>query len=296
MNTLSRREFLKKSAVWAGTSILAGGMSSLFYNSAKGQTGIQLYTVREVIEKEGIATVIKSLAELGYRKVETFGYGNGQIFGMKPSAFKTLCSDHNISISSGHYLTGRSDESMKGTLVNGWKQSIADAKTMGQDYMAIAWLHPSERETLDQYKELVDLLNTAGEQCHQAGMNFAYHNHAFEFDNFGEVKPYHLLLNETDNELVKMEMDLYWVVKAGYDPVEYFNDYPGRFPLWHVKDMDKETGEFTEVGNGKINFNEIFKARKKAGLEHYFVEQDTSSNPMKSVEISYRNVTKFPGS
>jgi len=300
MNTYNRREFLKKGAIWTGSTMLAGGLISCLPSAAKGQTGIQLYTLRDIIEQKGIETVIKSIAELGYNKVETFGYGGGQIFGMIPSAFKTLCSDHNISISSGHYLTGRHDESMKGTLVNGWEQAIEDARAMDQEHMAIAWLHPTERETLDQYKKLADMLNKAGEKCHLVGIRLAYHNHAFEFDalefeNFSDVIPYHLLLDKTDDVLVKMEMDLYWVVKAGYEPVSYFENYPGRFPLWHVKDMDKETGEFTEVGNGVIDFNSIFKARETAGLEHYFVEQDTSEDPMKSVEISYNNVTKLPG-
>jgi len=257
------------------------------------KVGLQLYTLRNQIQEQGIAPILEKVAAIGYQKVETFSYSNEGIFGVSPGEFKKMCDDNGLDIASGHYLTGRHDDSMTGTVTNGWKQAIEDAITMEQENMVIAWLHPSERETLDQYKKLSEMLNEAGTECAKADIQFAYHNHAFEFEKISNTIPYDLMLKETEEDKVKMELDLYWIVKAGQDPVAYFKKHPGRFPLWHVKDMDKQTGDFTEVGNGMINFNEIFSARKKAGLQHYFVEQDVSEHPLKSIKISYGNVKKI---
>jgi len=255
--------------------------------------GLQLYTLRNQIQEQGISSILEKVAAIGYKEVETFSYSNEGIFGVSPSEFKKMCDDNGLNIASGHYLTGRHDDTMTGTIMNGWKQAIEDATTMEQENMVIAWLHPSERETLDQYKKLSEMLNEAGTECAKADIQFAYHNHAFEFEKISNTIPYDLMLKETEEDKVKMELDLYWIVKAGQDPVAYFKKHPGRFPLWHVKDMDKQTGDFTEVGNGMINFNEIFSARKKAGLQHYFVEQDVSEHPLKSIKISYGNVKKI---
>ena len=294
MRLLSRKDFLTHSALFTGGTFLLGSMQACSSSDVNNhQIGLQLYTLRNQIEEQGIANILKKVAAIGYNEVETFGYSNDGIFGVSPGEFKKMCDDNGLNIASGHYLTGRHDASMTGTLKNGWKQAIEDAITMDQKNMVIAWLHPSERESLEQYKELTDMLNNAGSECAKAGIQFAYHNHDFEFEEMANTVPYDLLLEQTDEENVKMELDLYWIVKAGHDPVSYFKKHNGRFPLWHVKDMDEETGNFTEVGNGVIDFEEIFGARKKAGLEHYFVEQDVSDHPLKSIEISYGNVKKL---
>jgi len=273
-------------ALFSGTLL----SRSLFASKPVQKTGVQLFTLRNEIEEQGIEAVLQNVAEIGYNEVETFGYSNEGIFGVTPAEFKTICENLNIGTPSGHYLTGRHNASQTGTLQNGWDQAIEDAKKMGHEYMVIAWLHPSERKSIAQYKQLADMLNKAGEKCAEADIQLGYHNHDFEFQRLNGAHPYNFLLKQTDPDLVQMELDLYWIVKAGEDPKRYFKEHPGRFPLWHVKDLDAETGEFTEVGNGRIDFSSLFDLGKEAGLEHFFIEQDVSENPLQSIEISYKNV------
>jgi sugar phosphate isomerase/epimerase len=173
-------------------------------------------------------------------------------------------------------------------MLHNWDKAVDDAKTVGVKYMVCAWLSPAERGNIDHYKLLAERLNKAGETCKKAGIQLCYHNHDFEFIKDNDQLPYDILLNSTDKDLVKFECDLYWVNKAGHDPVEIFNAHPGRFPLWHVKDMDKtEKHFFTEVGNGTIDFKRIFKSADKAGLKYFFVEQDmTPGDPFDSITKS----------
>ncbi len=147
---------------------------------------------------------------------------------------------------------------------------------------------PEER-TGKFYEKLPDLLNKSGEKTKAAGIQFAYHNHDFEFEKYNDTLLYEYLLEKTDPKLVGMEMDLYWIEKAGQDPLAWFEKYPGRFPLWHVKDMEKGTKDITEVGNGTIDFDKIFAARNKAGLKDWFVEQDESKGDIfQSIEQSHK--------
>lgn len=214
------------------------------------------------------------------------------IYGMKPGEFSMLVKDLGMTLRSTHVLLSNPYVSGAVTLENGLQKLVDDAAEAGQKYLVCAFLFPEERKSLDQYKEHASLFNKAGEACKKAGLQFAYHNHDFEFENLEGKVPYELLLSETDSQLVKMELDLYWVAKIGHDPVQLFESEPGRFPLWHLKDMAKtQEKEFTEVGNGSIDFGRIFKASKTAGLEYYFVEQDeTPGDPFESIQTSYDNV------
>jgi sugar phosphate isomerase/epimerase len=157
--------------------------------------------------------------------------------------------------------------------------------------MVCAWLSPDERGYISHYLKVADQLNTAGDICKKSGIQLCYHNHDFEFIPEDGKYPYTAMLTHTDEDLVKMEVDLYWLTKAGQDPIALFNQYPGRFPLWHVKDMDNTPNKmFTEVGNGTIDFKNIFKHSKKAGLQYFFVEQDVCpGDPYDSItkSISY---------
>lgn len=164
---------------------------------------------------------------------------------------------------------------MKGTILNDWDKAVDDAAALGLKYMICAWLSPAERGTLEHYKQVGQELTKAGEICKKAGIQLCYHNHDFEFIQEDGKYPYEMLLINSDPDLVKMEMDMYWMTKAKQDPIARFNEYPGRFPLWHLKDMDNTPKQmFTEVGNGIIDFKAIFKHSKKAGLQYFFVEQD----------------------
>ena len=149
-----------------------------------------------------------------------------------------------------------------GTMLHGWDKAVDDAAAAGIKYMVCAYLSTDERGDLDHYKKVADELNTAGERCKKAGIQLCYHNHDFEFIKQGDQFPYEILLS-TDKDLVKMEMDIYWITKAGQDPIALFNQHPGRFPLWHVKDMDNTSNkDFTESWKWRYRFQENICSKK----------------------------------
>jgi sugar phosphate isomerase/epimerase len=178
-------------------------------------------------------------------------------------------------------------------MMNEWDKAVDDAAEVGLKYMVCDFLMESERGDLEQYKKVAEQLNKAGERCKKSGIQLCYHNHNFEFEKQGDQYPYDVLMT-ADKDLVKMEMDIYWVKKAGMDPLELFKKHPGRFPLWHVKDMDNTAEHgFTEVGNGIIDFKEIFKHKDEAGMKYFYVEQDkTPGDPFVSIKQSIDYIKK----
>jgi sugar phosphate isomerase/epimerase len=223
------------------------------------------------------------VAKIGYNSLEGATYtGTEKFYGMDPYAFKSVLSSNGLVMRSCHYRLGEDTEGatlmdgqFKGTILHDWQKSVDDAAQVGIKYMVCAWLSPKERVGLDHYKRMAEDFNKAAVTCKKAGIQFCYHNHDFEFDKQDGQYPYDVLLNNTDHDLVKMEMDLYWVTKAGQDPIRLINAHPGRFPLWHLKDMDNTPKHsFTEVGSGVIDFKKIFQLKSKAGMKYFFVEQD----------------------
>ncbi len=277
---MKRRHFIKN---------LSLGAAALYANkllpniSIDKSLAVQLYTVRDAVSKN-LEGTLERLAGLGYKNIELYGY-NGTFFGKTASEFKTILGNTGIKVLSSHHTTGIAMKG-KGTLSDGWDKAVEDIHAVGAEYMVCAFLFPNERTT-ENYKALPAMLDKAGTATKTAGIQFAYHNHDFEFEKLDDTLVYDFLLKNTSSDLVKMEMDLYWISKAGQDPVAYFEKYPGRFAMWHVKDMEAGTKAITEVGNGTIDFDRIFKARKKAGLKYWFVEQDTSKRDMfESLTIS----------
>jgi sugar phosphate isomerase/epimerase len=208
---------------------------------------------------------------------------------MEPAEYAKVLKDNGLIMPSAHYMLGEGMAAAKGTISNEWQKAVDDAAAVGTKYMVCAYLLDSERGTLTHYKQTADKLNKAGEICKKAGIQLCYHNHDFEFIKQDGKLPYEALLNFTDPKLVKMEMDIYWMYKAKQDPIAMFNRYPGRFPLWHVKDMDNTPKQmFTEVGNGVIPFKEIFKHAGTAGMQYFFNEQDVCpGDPFDSITKSY---------
>ncbi|MEN0003854.1 MAG: sugar phosphate isomerase/epimerase [Bacteroidota bacterium] len=258
-----------------------------------GDMGIQLYTVRDDMEKDPIGTLEK-LSQMGYEHVESAGFKEGQYYGMSPKAFKKVLDDLGLTLYSGHNSTGTAEPELRGCLYNDWELAVASAAEAGQQYMVIAYLQEQERQSLDDYKKVSEQLNVAGEMCKKYGLQLAYHNHDFEFEKFDGQIAYDVMLDSTEAELLAMELDLYWITKAQYDPFAYFEKYEGRFPLWHVKDMDATAEQFfTEVGNGIIDWEPIFRAAQTSGMQHFFVEQDQCKNhqPLESVAISLNYLT-----
>jgi len=284
---MNRRTFTRLSAGLAFGALAVPKLSAMPEKKLK-QIGVQLYTVRDAMDKDPVGTLQK-IAKIGYKVVEAAGYSEGQFYGKSPKAFKTILNDLGLTLKSGHTQTGKMAPNSKRTLTGGeWEAAVADFKEAGQEYIALAWLDPRERKSLDDYKWVGELLNKSAEVCKKYDLQMAYHNHDFEFQELDGQLPMEVLLNGTDPELVKLELDIYWITKAGHDPLAFFNKHAGRIPLWHVKDI-ANTAErsFTEVGNGTIDWKKIFAAGKVSGMKHFFVEQDVSKDPFASLEKSY---------
>jgi sugar phosphate isomerase/epimerase len=286
---ISRKSFMKASAFMLAAPMLSKLNLTANFSS---NIGLQLYTLRTDLAKD-LEGTLKKVAAIGYKEVELFGYNDGKFFGKTPKEFKAILDGLGLNPVSGHYGAGVQMKDQKGTLSNDWQRAVDDAAAIGQKYVNCAYLTDGERKSIEDYKKYVDLFNKSGEVAKKAGLQFGYHNHDFEFKKMDGQLPYDLIAS-TDPNLVKLELDLYWIVKAGLDPVDLFKKYPGRFPLWHVKDMDKGDQSFAEVGTGSIDFKKIFDARKIAGLEHFFVEQDVAKRPaLEAIDISFKNVTKM---
>jgi sugar phosphate isomerase/epimerase len=288
----SRRSFLKTSAVLSAGMLIA---PKLFAYDKK-HIGLQLYTVRDAMSKDPAAALAK-VAQIGYNSVEGTYSGPGKFFNVDTKSFSAMLKQNGLIMLSCHYRLGEekmNGQAADGTILNGWDKAVDDAAEIGLKYMVCAYLADSERGSLDHYKKVADDFNKAGETCKKAGIQLCYHNHDFEFIQQDGKYPYETLLANADKNLVKMEMDLYWITKAKQDPIAIFNAHPGRFPLWHIKDMDNTSNRmFTEVGNGIIDFKKIFAHADKAGLKTFFVEQDKCpGDPYNSITQSIAYIKK----
>lgn len=275
---LNRRTFLRQTAC-STVGIAAGALAldslTTTAQAAKlSKIGVQLYTVRGEMAKDFDGS-LKKIAELGFKEVEFAGYYN-----RTPQQIKSVLTQFGLDSPAAHVPLASLQKELDKTIEN--------AKAIGHRYLICPYLEDKDRKTLDQYKQHAALFNKAGEACKKAGIQFGYHNHDFEFEAKGGKLPYDLLLEETDKNLVKMELDLYWIVKANHDPVAYMSKHPDRFALVHVKEMDKTAKRgITEVGRGVIDFKTIFAKAPKGAIKHYFVEQDTTpGSPFDSLKAS----------
>ncbi len=283
---MNRKDFISLSGL-GFLGLYACGTSN-FMNNRK-PLAIQLYTVRDSIVKD-LEKTLERLAELGFKQLEIYGY-DGKFFGKSRTEFQSILKNVGMAVISSHHTTGIVHNS-KGTLLNHWEKSVEDLHFIGSEYMVCSYLFEEER-TLEHYQKLPELLNKSGEITNNAGIGFAYHNHDFEFEKFENKTVYDFIIENTESDLVKMELDLYWIAKAGFNPLKYFEKYPKRFTLWHVKDMKTGTKEFTEIGNGTIDFQTIFQMHDKAGLKYWFLEQDSSDKDIfESIKISKNYISK----
>lgn len=284
---MHRKDFIKLSALGI-LGLYSCGISHL--KNRKKTLAIQLYTVRDAMAANPEKT-LERLAEMGFTGLEIYGY-DGTFFGKTSKEFQNILKNTGLRVISSHHTTGIFNKG-QGTLLNNWEKSVEALHFIGSEYMVCSYLFPEER-TIENYKKLPELLENSGKVTKEAGIQFAYHNHDFEFEKFDETRNvYDFILENSSSELVKMELDLYWIAKAGIDPLVYFENYPKRFPLWHVKDMKEGSKDFTEIGNGTIDFERIFKAKEQAGLEYWFLEQDSSDKDIfESIRISSEFVAK----
>lgn len=289
----TRRSFIKSTTLASAGLFIAPSFSKF----KTSYIGLQLYTVRDAMQQDPQGTLAK-VAQIGYNSVEGATYtGTEKFYGMDAKTFAEVVKKNGLIIPSSHYRLGEektNGQDLQGTMLHHWDKAVEDAATVGIKYMVCAYLSAEERGNIDHYKQLAEHFNKAAETCKKAGIQFCYHNHDFEFVEQNGQLPYNVLLNNTDKDLVKMELDLYWATKAKHDPVVLFEQHPGRFPLWHVKDMDNTPQQsFTEVGNGIIDFKKIFKQADKAGLKYFFVEQDKCpGSPFNSIAKSYDYIKK----
>ena len=300
MKTLkNRRDFLKISAASALGVVVLSPMACT--SPAKGPdrksfgVGLQLYTVRDAMAADPIETLQK-LSDMGYKNMELANYSDGKFYGYAPAEFKKIVNDMGMEIISSHAAV----ESAGITIENATKMADAHAE-LGAKYCVQPWVNDEDRN-IETYKRMIGDWNKVGEIMKNVGIQFGYHNHNFEFANLDGIIPYYdIFMPEMDADLITMELDVYWATKAGQDPVEMFNKYPGRFQLLHFKDTSESSEPFydvskmniTSVGSGIIDFKGIYAARETAGMKYFFVEDDTQGGgkPFEAVETSINNLT-----
>jgi sugar phosphate isomerase/epimerase len=254
----------------AGRPAEAGRLTSI---------GVQLYTVRTLLEKDFDGT-LAALAAIGLREVEFAGY-----HGRTPQAVHDALARAGLTAPSAHVPL----ESVRDDL----PRVLDGARVMGHQFLVVAWLPESQR-SLDGYRAAADLFNRVGQQVQANGMQFAYHNHAFEFTARDGRLPYDILVERCDSRYVAFEMDLYWITTGGQDPLSYFARWPGRFPLVHVKDSGGPPDHrMTDVGAGRIPWKTIFARRQQAGIRHFFIEHDEPADPLATVRRSYEYLRRL---
>lgn len=277
---------------WALIAILLLSSFQLVAQDKFG--GLALYTVREDMTTNP-KIALEKISDIGYTYIEAAGYEDGKFYGMQPLEFRNTLYELGLIPISSHQPTV--------TLENA-DQMIADVKAAGFRYFVIPippmghFQFDKETRSMNMSEDLellTDILNTIGKKCKDAGLELLYHNHDFEYKkNAQGIVPIDYFLENTNPEYVNFQMDLFWVTKAGADPVVYFNNYPGRFKLWHVKDMDEE-GKFAPVGTGTINFERILKEKDLSGMKFYLVEQDMTfdEEPLEAVKRSHGGLSQL---
>lgn len=285
----ARRNFLKQSAILSAGFAINGCSTS----NTSTNIGIQLYSLRDDIVND-VKGVIGKIAAAGYKEVETYGLSKDeQFFGLSVKEFGELLKSHNIKSPSGHYMPSE----MLFNKGNGddVKRLCDVGHLLGQQYIVVPFLEEGMRKTIDQYKAIAERMNMTGEICKAANLNLAYHNHDFEFTQMEGQTGYDILMNSTNKDLLKLELDLYWVVKAGINPIDLFKQQPGRFHMVHIKDMDKkDTALNTEIGNGSIDFKPIIANAPLGGIKHFYMEQENNYVPdrITSIQNSFAFIKK----
>ena len=284
-DTHNRRTFLATLGAAALTLAARPERGLPFTNKRKlKRIGLQLYTVRSAMEKD-VPGTLERVAKIGYKEVEFAGY-----FNHTPNEIRELLEKNKLTAPSSHVQYPASAEA--------WKKSVDDAKTAGHQYITVAWTPDEKRQGPDAYKRVADDFNKAGAVAKKAGLKFAYHNHDYELaaPAGGGTLPLDVLFQNTDPALVTFEMDLYWMVHGGADPLAYMKKYRGRVAMVHVKDaMPDAEHTMTEVGKGSIDFPKIFTwdAEHGSHIKHAFVEHDQPADPFASIQTSFEYLHKM---
>jgi sugar phosphate isomerase/epimerase len=319
----SRRKFIRQLGTVTGSAMLLpqlGNAASVFLNKSPMRVGpmpvgLQLYTLGSLMTKDPKGTLQK-VAAIGYKEMESAGSEKGNFYGFTPKEFSAMVKDAGMHWRSAHVggapfsveqmmkMAKTAQDSARiqqiaerfknrpktANLKENYQQLADEAAEGGLSYLVCSSIPVS---TMDEIKVAVDVFSKAGEACKKNGVQFAYHNHVTEFDEIEGHRPFDYILSNTDKDQVKMELDLAWATKAKQDPVELFKLHPGRYPLWHVKDLDKATMSPAEVGSGIVDFKRIFDNAKESGLKYFFVEQDQAPLPLQNITNSYNYLEKL---
>ncbi len=283
-----RRDFLRvlgasaaAGALWPKTAFASG--ADLLSASAKiPRIGVQLYTVRGAMQKDGVDATLAKIAQLGFKEVEFAGYYN-----RSAEQIRDALKANGLTSPSTHVQLSQIKDA-------NFQKLVDDAVTIGHKWVNVAFLMPPDRGSADKYKSHADAMLAAQEIAKKAGITVGYHNHDFEFEKLGDTDGYEILLDRTKGSGIQFEMDLYWMSVAGKDPIDYWTRFPGRFPMVHVKDnAGKPTNEMRPVGSGTIDWAALFAKRKVAGIQHFYVEHDNPADPWVSITSSIAYLKKL---
>jgi len=316
----TRRNFLQQSILAAVAGLALPKLGQAAFSTyrpfhAIPPAGLQLYTLGNLMVNDPV-NALKEVAAIGYKEVESAGSEKGNFYGYQPKELAKIIKGQGMHWRSAHVggapfspeqiwkMAKNADDSARIKAVIERYKNRPKALNLKENYKELADMAAEGGlsylvcssipvNTLDEIKVAAEVFSKSGEACKKVGVQFAYHNHTTEFDNVGGVRPFDYILGNTDKNEVKMELDLAWATKAGQDPVELFKGHPGRFPLWHVKDLTKDTQQPTEIGNGTIDFKRIFERAGDSGMKYFFVEQDGAPKPLEDVKISYQNLQKL---
>ena len=307
----NRRDFIKNSSALALSGLILPNFADVFSDTKKVKNfGVQLFTTMSVIDKD-VEGTLKQIAAIGYKEIESAFSMKGGYYGMKPKEFAKLVGDLGMSWQA-HHVSGAPFRRPNATpppaaagqpaspprpampamksLLNDTQQIVDEAAEGGIKYLVCASIPVNKMEEI---KMSIEILQKAAEAAKKAGLIFVYHNHTAEFEKVEGQMPFDMMTSQISADLLKFELDLAWATKAGVNIPELFKKHPGRFPLFHVKDLNKETQKPVEVGAGYIDFKPIFAAAKTAGVEHYFIEQDGAPSPVENLTTSFNNLKKM---
>lgn len=267
----NRRAFIKNTGLLAGS--IAMGMNSWGQagriTPAVKNFGIQLYTLRDILPGNA-KKILKELAGFGYTQIESYEGPEGIFWNMSAKDCKSYLDSLGLQLISTHC-----------DIYNNFEKKAEEAASIGMKYLICPWIGP--QKTKEDYKKFAALFNEKGRICQQQGIRFAYHNHDYSFKMAQGEIPQEILLKETDPSLVDFEMDMYWVVAGGGNPLEWFQKHPGRFKLGHVKDRGKKPVndgkyESTDLGTGSIDYRTLLPKAKSMGLTYLIMEQEYYPN------------------
>jgi sugar phosphate isomerase/epimerase len=299
---MNRRIFLKNTGVAALGGLL---LSEGAWASARAghPIGVQLFTVMKEIDQDLNGT-LKKIADLGYKEIESAFSMKGGFYGLRPKEFNSLLKDLGLTWKSHHVigapfkmppdakpLVGADGKPFvippMRNLKENHQELVDEVAEGGVQYLVCANI---PTYTGVEVNEAIPVLAKTAEAAKKAGVTFCYHNHDAEFKDVEGKKPFDQFASQISADLMKFELDLAWATKAGADPVELFKKHPGRFPLWHVKDLDKDMAKILPVGQGVVDYKRIFANAKQSGMKHFFVEHDMPENAFESLATSAKYV------